>query len=159
MDIDVVIVGGGAAGVGAARRLANSGLSAILLEASSRLGGRAWTHEIAGLNLDLGCGWFHSAERNAWIKIAEAAGLPIDRSTPQWRVQYRDLGFPKAEQIRARQAFEAWMRRLESSPSSTDCAADALDAAGEWNDYIRTIVGFISGGRSRATLDSRLPRL
>ena len=115
----------------------------MLLEASSRLGGRAWTHEVAGLHLDLGCGWFHSAERNAWVSIAEAAGVSIDRSPAQWGTQYRDLGFPPEEQAEARQAFATWMRQLEGSPG--DCAADALTPHGEWNDYIRTIVGFISG--------------
>jgi monoamine oxidase len=144
---DVVIIGGGAAGIGAARRLAQTGLSTMLLEAGSRLGGRAWTQEVAGLNIDLGCGWFHSAERNAWIGIAEAAGIPIDRSRAQWGVQYRDLGFPPAEQTQARGAFGNWMEQLESAPPPSDCAADALDPASEWNNYIRTIAGFISGGK------------
>jgi len=142
---DVVIVGGGAAGIGAARRLARTGLSTLLLEASPRLGGRAWTHAIAGLDLDLGCGWFHSAERNAWVAIAEAAGFTVDRSTAKWGVQYRDLGFSKENQAAARQAFGAWMQTLEQSPPASDCAADALPAAGEWTNYIRAIGGFISG--------------
>ena len=146
LDADVVIVGGGAAGIGAARRLARFSLATILLEADSRLGGRAWTQDVAGLHLDLGCGWFHSADRNAWVRIAEAAGIPIDRRLPQWGVQYRDLGFPKADQVKARQTFNAWMQRLEHSPPPSDCAADALDPAGEWNNYLRSIVGFISGG-------------
>ena len=146
MNADVVIIGGGAAGIGAARRLARSGLSTLLLEASSRLGGRAWTHEVEGLNIDLGCGWLHSAERNAWVGVAEAAGVPIDRSRAQWGVQYRDLGFPKAEHADAGRAFGTWMQRLESSPPPSDCAADALPPDGEWNNFIRTIVGFISGG-------------
>jgi monoamine oxidase len=146
LNPDIVIIGGGAAGIGAARRLAQSGLSTLLLEASSRLGGRAWTHEVAGLHVDLGCGWFHSAERNAWIGIAEAAGVPIDRSHAQWGVQYRDLGFPSADQAAARQAFGTWMQRLHASHPRSDCAADALTPDGEWNNYIRTIVGFISGG-------------
>ena len=145
MNSDVVVIGGGAAGVGAARRLAQSGLSTILLEASSRLGGRAWTHEVAGLNIDLGCGWFHSADRNAWVGIAQAAGIPIDRSPAQWGVQYRDLGFPPGEQADAGRAFATWLQQLEGSRLPSDCAADALDPNGEWNDYIRTIVGFISG--------------
>jgi len=144
---DVVIVGGGAAGVGAARRLARSNYSAVLLEAGARLGGRAWTQETSGVQLDLGCGWFHSAERNAWIAIAEAAGVPVDRSPAQWGNQYRDLGFPKDERLEAREAFDAWMQRLERSPPPGDCAADALDPASEWNVYIRSIVGFISGAR------------
>jgi len=144
-DYDVVIVGGGAAGIGAARRLAPSSLATVLLEADSRLGGRAWTQRISGHPIDLGCGWLHSADRNSWVAIAEAAGVPVDRTTAQWRVQYRDLGFPKAEQAEAWQAFAAWMNRLEHSPPG-DCAADALDPQNPWNDYIRTIVGFISGG-------------
>ena len=74
-DIDVVIVGGGAAGIGAARRLAASALSVLLIEATPRLGGRAWTHEVSGLPLDMGCGWLHSADRNAWTRIAEAQRL------------------------------------------------------------------------------------
>ena len=146
MNTDIVVVGGGAAGIGAARQLARSGLSILLLEASSRLGGRAWTQEVEGLNLDLGCGWLHSAERNAWIGIAEAGGVPIDRSPAQWGVQYRDLGFPPSEQADARRAFGTWMQQLEASRAHSDRASDALAPNGEWNSYIRTIVGFISGG-------------
>jgi monoamine oxidase len=142
---DVVIIGGGAAGIGAARRLARTDLSTLILEASPRLGGRAWTHEIAGLHLDLGCGWFHSAERNAWVTLAEAAGFPVDRSKAQWGVQYRDLGFPQEAQAVAHQAFGAWLQVLEQSPPASDCAADALFVAGEWANYIRAIGGFISG--------------
>ncbi|WP_458387688.1 FAD-dependent oxidoreductase [Rhizobium redzepovicii] len=55
-DIDIVIVGGGAAGIAAARHLDNARCSFVLLEASSRLGGRAWTKMTAGHPLDLGCG-------------------------------------------------------------------------------------------------------
>src|ERR671913_287399 len=74
-DVDVVIIGGGAAGIGAARRLAAAGRSALVLEATSRLGGRAWTPEVAGLALDLACGWLHSADRNPWVSIAEGSGF------------------------------------------------------------------------------------
>lgn len=146
-EFDAVIVGGGAAGIGAARRLASAGLSTVLFEAGPRLGGRAWTREIAGLRIDLGCGWFHSAERNAWIGVADAAGVAVDRTPPQWGVQYRDLGFPQHDQVEARRAFSWWMQRLESAPPPGDCAADALVPGGEWNDYIRNVVGFISGAR------------
>jgi monoamine oxidase len=146
-NVDVVIVGAGAAGAGAARRLAQAGIDAIVLEAGAQPGGRALTQHLRGHTFDLGCGWFHSAERNSWIRLAEAAGVPIDRSTAKWGTQYRDLGFTKAEQWVARQAFGEWMERLEQAPPASDCAGDALVANNEWNDYIRTIVGFISGAR------------
>ena len=77
-NANVVIVGTGAAGVAAARRLATSGLSAMVLEATARVGGRAWTCEVAGMPLELGCGWLHSADRNSWTQVAEAAGFVVD---------------------------------------------------------------------------------
>ena len=42
-DVDVVIVGGGAAGIAAARRLREAAIDCLIIEARPRLGGRAWT--------------------------------------------------------------------------------------------------------------------
>ena len=55
---DVVIVGAGAAGIAATRQLAASALSTIVLEATARVGGRAWTHDIANMQLDLAADGF-----------------------------------------------------------------------------------------------------
>ena len=144
-DFDVVIIGGGAAGIGAARALAASGRSTLLLEASARLGGRAWTAEIAGLRLDLGCGWLHSGDRNSWTRVAEEAGAAVDRRRPAWGVQYRNLSFSPDEQRAAHAAFAAWRERLSLAPPASDCAADALPSSGEWNSYLQAISGFVSG--------------
>ena len=144
-DVDVVIVGAGAAGIAAARRLAASRLSSMVLEATARIGGRAWTCDVAGLALDLGCGWLHSADRNPWTHIAEAAGFTVDRRAPAWGKQYHDLGFPQAEQAAARRAYGAWAERLATAPPASDCAADALEPDGEWNPYLQVMSGFISG--------------
>ena len=146
-DIDVVIVGGGAAGIGAARRLAASGLSTTLIEATARLGGRGWTQEVSGLPLDMGCGWLHSADRNSWTRIAEASGFAIDRRDPAWGKQYGYLGFTRAEQAEARKAFTAWIARMTETPPASDCAADALEPGGPWNAYLQALSGFISGAR------------
>src|SRR4051794_28499401 len=97
-EYDVAIVGAGAAGVAASRRLVEAGQSAILIEASDRVGGRAWTTAIAGMPLDLGCGWLHSADRNPLVALAETAGFSIDRVQSAWREQYRNLGFSPEEQ-------------------------------------------------------------
>ena len=42
-DVDVVVVGGGAAGIAAARRLREAAIDCLIVEARPRLGGRAWT--------------------------------------------------------------------------------------------------------------------
>ncbi len=142
---DVVIVGAGAAGIAAARRLASTRLSTLLVEASERVGGRAWTCETSGLRLDLGCEWLHSAERNAWTRIAEAQGLAIERRTPAWGSQFRNLGFSPAEQAAARKAYAAWSERLATAPPPNDIASDAMAPGGEWNAYIAALSGYISG--------------
>ena len=143
---DVAVVGAGAAGIGAARRLARSGLSTVILEALPRLGGRAWTQQAAGFPLDLGCGWLHSADRNPWTRIAEETGFEVDRRTPAWGTQYRDLGFPEVERNAARGAFARWNRRLVTTPPASDCAADLLlEADSKWTPYLQAMSGFISG--------------
>jgi phytoene dehydrogenase-like protein len=51
---DVVIVGGGAAGLAAARQLTAAGVEVVLLEAAGRLGGRIVTDLVDGYRLDRG---------------------------------------------------------------------------------------------------------
>ena len=54
--LEVVVVGAGAAGIGAATRLAAARISFMVIEARSRVGGRAYTVADAPFPLDLGCG-------------------------------------------------------------------------------------------------------
>jgi monoamine oxidase len=144
-DYDVVIVGAGAAGVGAARRLAGTALDVLVLEATARVGGRAHTHTARALPLDLGCGWFHSADRNPWVPIAEAAGFAIDRRPSAWRRQYRNAGFAAAEQQDAERDWQAWHDGLEAVARGSDRASDALPPGGQWTGYIKSLVSYISG--------------
>jgi len=84
-DIDVVIVGAGAAGIGAAKTLRQRGIGFKVLEASHRIGGRAYTEAIApGVPFDLGCHWMHSASINPMVAIADKLGLSyVQENRPQ----------------------------------------------------------------------------
>ena len=53
---DVIVVGGGLAGLIAARDLRDKGNSILLLEARDRLGGRTWTSKYPGTDLDVELG-------------------------------------------------------------------------------------------------------
>lgn len=54
VEVDVVIVGGGLAGLAAARRLDRAGVEWLLVEASDRIGGRVATDVVDGWRLDRG---------------------------------------------------------------------------------------------------------
>ena len=68
----VLIVGGGLAGLTAARRLALAGAEVTVLEASSRFGGQLATHTVGGITLDAGAEAF--ATRAGTVRACEAAG-------------------------------------------------------------------------------------
>lgn len=79
-ESDVIIIGAGASGLAAARELANLGLSYTLIEGSHRIGGRAYSEEIApGVWFDLGCSYLHQAENNPFVAIADQLETKIGR--------------------------------------------------------------------------------
>lgn len=65
-EVDVIIVGAGAAGIAAGIEFQQSSLQYLVLEGRNRIGGRAWTdRETFGTTaVDLGATWIHGFERN-----------------------------------------------------------------------------------------------
>ena len=77
---DVIIVGAGAAGLSAAKELSRLGLTYKVLEASHRIGGRAYSEEIAPDEwFDLGCAWLVGGDSNPFVKIADELGIALSR--------------------------------------------------------------------------------
>ena len=74
---DVIIVGGGLAGLGAAKTLCENGsFSVILLEADSTIGGRVKTDYLPdGTPVPLGATSFHGKKGNSLLEFAKAEGL------------------------------------------------------------------------------------
>ena len=142
---DLVIIGGGAAGIGAGLEARRRGLDALILEASGRLGGRAHTIDWNGLKLDLGCTWMHSAERNSLRLEAERIGAAIDRNPTRWSTQFRSLGFPPEDQQQAWSAFEALEERMRTDPPLSDRASDAVEPGNPWKAMLNALSGFING--------------
>lgn len=65
----VVVVGAGFAGLVAARELQTAGIDYVVLEASNRIGGRAYTEERMGRPLELGATWVHWYQAHIWSEI------------------------------------------------------------------------------------------
>ena len=120
VDIDVVVIGAGLAGLGAAAALRSRGRRCVILEASDRPGGRAWTTHPAALGgvwFDMGAVWLHDAEHNPLVPIAEAAGDTLLRSD-KIRVERTFVGDRLATAEEERSYDGAWKR--------FDAAAEAL---------------------------------
>jgi monoamine oxidase len=147
-EVDVAIIGAGAAGLGAAHALENSGLSTIVLEARDRVGGRAHTIMAApGILFDVGCGWLHSADKNSFVKIAERLNFEIDKTRPPWREQGSHIGFPPQERAEFIAALDAFYARTEiGEEDHHDTAASRyLEAGNRWNPMIDALSTYING--------------
>ena len=147
-DVDVAIIGAGAAGLGAADALRHSGLSVIVLEARERVGGRAHTIMAApDIVFDLGCGWLHSADRNSFVSIAARLDFVIDKTRPPWREQSFDTGFPIAERMDFSRALDAFYDRAEQAAKRDrdSVASLCLEPGNRWNPMIDALSTYING--------------
>ncbi len=145
--VDVAIVGAGAAGLAVARRLADAPLSVAVLEARGRIGGRAHTAQVGGFPQDLGCGWLHSADRNAWADLAQPLGFTLDKTPPPWSEQAGDQGFPRDEQAAFNAAYAAFDQRVchAARQPGDRPAAELFEAGGRWNALIDAVSSFYNG--------------
>ena len=101
-ETDVIIIGAGVAGLAAAAALRRAGRGCVVLEASHRAGGRAWTVPVGGDAFDLGATWLHDADRNKLRDLAEAAGDALeDADAPRRRVMLVDGRPATAEEEQA----------------------------------------------------------
>lgn len=148
-SVDVAVIGAGAAGIAAARRLTGTGLSVVVLEARDRIGGRAHTIVREGQALDMGCGWLHSADENPLARLAEAGGFTVDRTRPPWESQAFNHEMSPAEQAGFRAAFAAFEDRVaEAAGRGEEGPASGLfEPDCRWNPRIDAISGALNGAR------------
>jgi oxygen-dependent protoporphyrinogen oxidase len=88
-----IVVGGGIAGLVAARELAIGGLRVTLLEASDRLGGKVARHTVAGVELDAGAESF-ATKRGTVAEFATRLGAQVAQPNPAGAWLQRDGGEP-----------------------------------------------------------------
>ncbi|MFN4171908.1 MAG: flavin monoamine oxidase family protein [Pseudorhodobacter sp.] len=128
-DVDVVIVGAGAAGLAAAKTLREKRKTFVVLEAMGRIGGRAWTTDTDfGVPFDIGCAWLHAADRNPFFPEAQEAG---------WTLYHHDMTLDHLY-FGARKATEAEMARMAEAEAALAACVAAHDGP---DDRLSSLIG------------------
>jgi monoamine oxidase len=149
--IEVVIVGAGAAGIAAARRIAASGKRYVLVEAAETVGGRCITDtRTFGVPYDRGAHWIYAADINPVARLAPQTGLDIYPAPPGQRMRigrrYAREGEMEdflASVVRANSAIaDAARGRVDVS-----CAQALPKDLGEWRPSIDFVLGAYGAGR------------
>src|SRR5260221_7221802 len=134
-EADVVVIGAGAAGIAAARRIMAANRKVIVVEAASRIGGRCQTDTTAfDVPFDRGTRWMHNPETNPMIRLARSAGLEIMTAPTgqKIRIGRRNARPGETEEflaalVRANRAIDEASRK-----SDVSCASALPKDLGDW---------------------------
>jgi monoamine oxidase len=135
-DADIVVIGAGAAGIAAARRIMAANRKVIVVEATGRVGGRCRTDSTTfEVPFDLGARWLHNPETNPMIKLARYAGLDVFPAPlgQKIRIGRRYARAGEAEEflaalVRAKRAIEDAAR----GKADASCASVLPADLGDW---------------------------
>lgn len=153
-DPDIVIVGAGAAGIGAGLELQARGIPFVILEASPRAGGRAFA-DAAGLPRpwDWGCHWLHCADENPLVDWADRLGVAYDRQErdPAFSIWADGALVPEDEIDRADAAITAAFDAIEAAGRQGHDVPipDILPDAGRWQAGVTMMLGLMAGDDAR----------
>ena len=155
--VDVIIVGAGAAGIAAARRLAAAGRRFVLLEAENQIGGRCITDtKTFGVPYDRGAHWIYLADNSPIARLAPQAGLDLYLVPPGQRMRigrrYAREGEMEdflATLVRANTAIRDAARK-----SDVACAQVLPKDLGEWRPTIDFVLGAHGCGKDLADVST-----
>jgi monoamine oxidase len=142
--VDAVVVGAGAAGIAAGRRLAAAGKRFVVLEAADQVGGRCITDtKTFGVPYDRGAHWIYAADINPLAKLAMQSGFDIYQAPPGQRMRigrrYAREGEMEdflASLVRANTAIADAARK-----SDVACTQVLPKDLGEWRPTIEFVLG------------------
>ena len=87
-EVEIAVIGAGAAGIAAARRIAAAGRQFIVIEAADHIGGRCVTETTTfGTPYDRGAHWLHMPDINPVAKLAMKSGFEIYSAPPGQKIR------------------------------------------------------------------------
>lgn len=146
---EVIVVGAGAAGIAAARRLVARGIRVAVLEARDRVGGRLLTVPLRGHPVDLGGHWLHAGPINPLVALGAARGEPLRvaaQDSHLWVGRRRGRSAEAAALGRAFAVADRAMSTQAAWAGPDRPAASALPPGlGPWGRRVERVHGLVSG--------------
>jgi monoamine oxidase len=157
-EADIVVVGAGAAGIAAARRIMATGRKVVVLEAASQIGGRCITDSTTfDVPFDRGARWMHNPDTNPMIRLARSVGLDVlpAPAVKKMRIGRRNARPGETEEflaalVRANRAIdEAARGKLD-----TACASVLPKDLGDWAGATEFMLGAGFAGKDLKELSA-----
>ena len=150
-EADIVVIGAGAAGIAAARRIQAANRRVVVVEADARLGGRCWTDAATfDVPFDRGARWLHNSETNPMVKLARNAGLNISAAPlgQKIRIGQRNARAGETEEflaalVRANHAIDDASR----GKADVACASVLPKELGDWAGTAEFVLGANGTGK------------
>jgi monoamine oxidase len=149
-EADIVVIGAGAAGIAAARRIIAANRKAIVVEATDRIGGRCLTDSATfEVPFDRGARWLHNPD-NPMIRLGRSAGLEMAAAPlgQKIRIGRRNARAGETEEflaalVRANRALD------EASRGKADvaCASVLPKDLGDWAGTAEFVLGASATGK------------
>lgn len=159
---DVIVVGGGFAGVTAAREASLKGRSVLLVEARDRLGGRTWSADWEGNAIEYGGAYVHWHQPHTWSELTRS-GIGVEvledaGETAWWVGDERRTGTATERDEIARRGWDQFVAGVESALPKPHDPLFALDALARFDrQTIAERVGELSlTDEERAVLEAEL---
>jgi len=150
-EADIVVIGAGAAGIAAARRIQAANRWVIVVEAAGQIGGRCLTDTATfGVPFDRGARWMHNPDSNPMIRLARNAGLDISTAPlgQKIRIGQRNARAGETEEflaalVRANRAIDDASR----GKADVSCASVLPKDLGDWAATAEFIFGANATGK------------
>src|SRR5581483_7672356 len=155
--LDVVIIGAGAAGIAAARKVAAAGRRYIVVEAADHVGGRCVTDtRTFGIPFDRGAHWIYLPDFNPLTKIAPRRGVDVYPAPPSQKVRIGRRYAREGEledfltaQVHATRAIDDAARKAD-----IPCEQVVPTDLGEWRGIVEFMLGPYNCAKDLAQVSS-----
>src|SRR6266851_1376814 len=150
-EADIVVIGAGAAGIAAARRIKAANRRVIVVEATGQIGGRCLTDTATfDVPFDRGARWMHNADTNPMIKLARSAGLETYPAPPGQKIRVGrrnaragEIEYFLAALVRANRAIDDASR----GKADVSCASALPKDLGDWAGTAEFMLGANATGK------------